>query len=95
MTTLNLQTRLYKVDDEEAFNGGKREQGMSQFDLPLSTTKEMSWEAKRVNVPGSFTRGNVDGMSLCCHLMSYDNLKTLVHSSSRRGRTDGNGPSGR
>jgi hypothetical protein len=58
MTTLNLQTRLYKVDDEEGFNGGKREQGMLQFDLLLSTTKEMSWEAKRVNVPGSFTRGN-------------------------------------
>jgi len=41
------QTGLYKADEEEGFGGGeKREQGMTQFNLPLSTAKEMPWEAK-------------------------------------------------
>jgi len=41
------QTGLYKADEEEGFGAGeKREQGMTQFNLPLSTAKEMPWEAK-------------------------------------------------
>jgi ribosome biogenesis protein BMS1 len=32
-------------------------------------------DAVWVNVPGSFTRGNMDGKFLRCHLMSYNNLK--------------------
>ena len=41
-------TGLYKEDEEEGYVvGDKGEKGMTQFSLPLSTAKEMPWEAKR------------------------------------------------
>ena len=40
------QTALYKAYEEEGATGGKGEEGMTQFSLPLSIVKEMPWEAK-------------------------------------------------
>ncbi|KIM40811.1 hypothetical protein M413DRAFT_446183 [Hebeloma cylindrosporum] len=42
------QTGLYPTDEAEGFGRGgqTRELGMTQFNLPLSTAKEMPWEAK-------------------------------------------------
>ena len=40
------QTGLYKLNEGEDLGDEKGEQGMTQFNLPLSTAKEMPWEAK-------------------------------------------------
>ena len=44
-------TGLYKADEDEGFGGGEKiEHGMTRFNLPMSTAKEMPWEVKRVPV---------------------------------------------